>query len=361
MSTLASGKPWKGTTKAINQAIKNGDPKQLSELMGKMLDDPAFFKMLSSQSPDVAKTLAAFRHAPQALINGGRKFAEFSTKLAWKSKPMLKVAKAFPIFLLKQAVKGSECGRLLQGVDTPEKLDQVLASTAQHAKSKVMQKTIQTFEQVETSPDVITLSQEAKEILKKNNPQAYTEVIGAEQQANQAAEKLKSETDSEFPCGDWLRFKKDSIGPILGYTESYTKDTRGSVDKTTPGEHEDLIRLTKGQLELIGQDSNIDAQHPLGSQSPAIKAYFSPIVDEDQIVTPLQNDTEEEIIARLDKVLDAMIKRGELSPEERESRKQKTIKSWRGNLLPAEVIKAETPEPSANESIFKVGKLTTKR
>ena len=117
-------------------------------------------------------------------------------------------------------------------------------------------------------------------------------------------------------------------------------------------EESGLNDYTKGVLKQLGQDANIDAQHPLIDQSARVKAYFTDVYDEAYGgYSPNTDET-----SRLDNLLNSLEKKGEIKADEKAEIKSDTLRHWEQNTLPEEL-----QTQSIKESIFKISKLTTRR
>lgn len=358
IAKLASGQQWKGAEKLMGTAIRNGNPKQLGELMQKMLDDPDLYKLISKNSPDVAKTMAMFRHYPEALVRGARVFSEFGSKSLAKGFLGAGVTQRFAMFLLKQVTKGSACEDVTDNIKDPSELADLAKRAAQSASTQAAE----VFEQTEAAKDPIGFSQKSLEELKAVNPQAYNELVKSEVETNNAIEKVKEETnvDPQNPCKEYAAVKMAEAGGLIyANNQIYQEGYMGSIDMTTSAEHDKANTLTKGYLQKMGLDAEIDAQHPLEGTSSETKAYFAPVVHSNGKIEPSKSTNE--TVERVTKVVDDLIANGDLEPERRDEIIKKMIEHYKNNTVPAPVINAGLPEPSANESIFNVGKLITKR
>lgn len=130
---------------------------------------------------------------------------------------------------------------------------------------------------------------------------------------------------------------------------------RRQTDLRTEKEWEEsgLNEYTKGILKQLGQDANIDAQHPLSEQSPRVKAYFSDIWDDD-LKTYSPNESSQ---SRIDKVLEDLEKAGKIKADDKTQLKTETLHLWETNQLPNELQTTDI----IKESFFRIGKLSTLR
>ena len=356
MQTLASGKTWKGADKMLANAIKKGNPEELGKVMKKMLDDPEFFKLISKTSPDITKTMSLFKNAPEALINGSKTFVNFAGTAGTK---WYKLMQSLPIFMLKAALKGTECGRYIQKADSADDVTELTKQAVQTKLSPQMSQVAEilarVYEQEDNAMDLAEI-QKAKAALKASDPAAFQQYQTAESEANSAIEKFKQQTDSINPCADVITAKQGVVGAAININnQAYQENYRGSIDLKTPEDFKksNLNNYSKGVLDAIGQDSNIDAQHPISKENPVIKAYFSPIVNYSGEIS------NEPKLERLDASLDEMLKAGEITEEQKIRIRERVINSWQTDTIPPEVINVEQPSTDTNESIFKIGKLIT--
>lgn len=361
MAALSTGKTWKGADKMLASAIRKGDPVELGNVMQKMLDDPEFFKLIKTTSPDVVKTMSLFRHAPEALINGSKKFAEFG-KIAVKSSINYRkmVLQLFPIFLLKSALKGSECGRYISQAKSAEEVtdltQKVVAKNLMPDMAEVDEVLSKVYEQ--TDEELLRISQQELDSLRSENPQAYAEFIKTQNETNQKIEELKQKTDSTNPCFEKTAIAQAEIGAVIDTNNKAWKQGQVTTDLTSPEEFAEanLDNYSKGILDRLKQDTAIDAQHPLADQNPVVQAYFSDIVKPSGEISFNEDDQ-----SRLEEMLNSLVAQGKMTTEQKEKVKKEITDAWKSGTVPAEVIKAGEEEPSQNESLFKVGKFTTIR
>lgn len=357
MAALAKGKTWKGADKLLANAIRKGDPVELSNVMKRMVDDPEFFKLISATSPDIAKTVTLFKHAPEALITGSRKFAEFGKAAAKTTFKARKFAlQLLPVFLLKIALKGSECGRYITRAQSASDVADITKTMAAQRLSRAVSEILsQVYEQ--SAEELIQLSRRDLEELRTQNPQAHNEFVTLQAETDQKLEQLKQQTDSTNPCLDKTIISQAKVGAILDTNNKAYQAGKVTTDLRSPEDFEksNLNNYNKGILQKLGEDTNIDPQHPIADQNPVIRAYFSDVVKPNGEIAI--NETPE---SRLDEMLDTMIKEGTLKPAERESLKNRIMSNWENDTVPEEVVNvAETDSDKSNESIFKVGKFNT--
>jgi len=342
----------------LANAIKKGSPEELGKVMEKMVADPDFFKLISKNSPEIAKTLTLFKEVPEALVKGADTFKAFSGRaLKYGSLYHISFVKSrLPIFLLKSLLKGTDCGKFIASAET---FGDAASTTGQVAKQKAVQaiseilKTVPIMEQ-----DDPAISQEALNQLTSSDPETYQKIIAAQQEADRVANELKQKTDSKNPCFDLGTVKSAQVGAIINTNNQAWK--KGTVETPLRTDQEwkesNLNNYTKGVLSALKQDTNIDAQHPLANESPVIKAYFSDIVTYDG-----QIDPNVERSSRIDETLDMMVKAGDITAEEKPALKQKILDHWANDTMPAEMVTTGEETPQANESFLKIRKLTAIR
>lgn len=385
MREFAQGKVWKGADKILSDAIRKGDPTVLTETLTKMIDDPEFFKLVSLNSPDVAKTMMTFKNAPEALITGARNFKDFGKKWGkWKG---MRTLRTLPTFLLKVAVKTTECGQFLGNLNSANTLANnvwdIGSSVAKQQYNNAinednldmlnMASVLDRVYEQTTDPE-LDVSRETLEELRRTNPDAYQALVTAEAEATRKARELKDRTNSKNPCLDLFNIKQAEVGAGLKEPKPKpdSKQLNIPTDKVvknlkTPEDFKNANtdNYTKGALSKIGEpDAMIEAQHPLHDQSPVVKAYFSNVVTiGGEILPTTENDP-----SRLDAQLDAMIRDGFMQESEREGTKAYILESWKNQTVPKEVEEAANPTsvpvenpPNTNESKFKIGKLIAKR
>jgi hypothetical protein len=361
MAALSTGKTWKGADRMLASAIKKGDPVELGNVMQKMLDDPEFFALIKKTSPDVVKTMSLFRNAPEALITGSKKFADFGKVAAKGAYTYRKfVLQQLPVFLLKVALKGTECGRYITRAKSAEEVTDLAKGAAIQTLTPDMAAVDEILSRVyeQTEEELLQLSQQELDNLRSENPQAYTEFVKTQTETDQKIEELKQKTDSANPCYEKTAITQAEVGAILDTNNKAWKQGQVAVDLTSPEEFDasNLNNYSKGVLSMLKQDTNIDAQHPLADQNPVVQAYFSDVVKSNGEIS--YNESDE---SRLEEMLNTLVKQGKMTLAEKEENRKKIMDAWNSNTVPPEVINAAEEAPNPNESVFKVGKFITVR
>lgn len=355
MKTLSSGKVWKGADKMLSKAIRNGNPEQLRSLMTKIMDDPDFYKLISKNSPDVAKTIALFKEAPEALIQGSKTFKEFGAnliKIGGKGSVKANVifsAKRLPIFILKLIMKGNDCMKHVISADSAEDAINLASAAITQQGAFVLEPDLSQIQEIASSAFVFE-----EEEVNTGNQEVDKAILDAQTQAQAAAEKLKEQTNPKNPCSHSVQINGAVVGTIIDANNRAWKKGTYSTDLVTQKDWEEsnLTNYTKDILQKLHQDTGIDAQHPLRDQSPIVKAYFSDVVISTGAIDPNTSQ-----VSRLDETLDQMVKNGELAEQDKSPLRQKIIDSWNNNTVPTEVLSSGMGSPNQNESIMRVRKL----
>lgn len=345
--------------KALADAIKAGDSAAVSKLMDEVITNPAVSKLIS---PNVAKTAAIFKESPELLIKSTQNLgkvqadlAKFTGKMAYRGIS----GRAFIVFIIKAFLKGSDCAKYLVNGTPDEALDKVKATAAgtMSAVSLNIKETKQILNKIvfekdeETSLDV---TPEDLEKFKTSNPEGYSELMKQVNAGKEAKTKFIEKTKSINPCIGEATVAEAATGCLIKMPKGIDPHRR-QTDLRTEKEWEEsgLNEYTKGILKQLGQDANIDAQHPLSEQSPRVKAYFSDIWDDD-LKTYSPNESSQ---SRIDKVLEDLEKAGKIKADDKTQLKSETLHLWETNQLPNELQTTDI----IKESFFRIGKLSTLR
>jgi hypothetical protein len=371
MNTLANGGSWKGADKLIASALKKGSPEELGKIMTAMLADPEFFKLISKTSPNITKTIALFKEMPEVLINGAKAFPELArmgSKFVAKNGYRRLVLSNFLVFMAKQAIK-TECGQYIQaGTSAAESFDRLKQTTAEKMPSIPGTQTpnplgvvVEVLASVPTGQepqvDIQQLSAESLAQFKANDPEGYAQLAQTTKDMQDAANKVKTATNLTNPCYGEAALAEAEVGALYNANKAWhegqvTTDIQSPEDMDREG----LTATTKSALAAIQQDTNIEPQHPLKKFDSETKAYFADVVAGDGKIM-----VNEDNVSRLDAVLDDMIKNGYMEEADREDIKRKAMEHWTNGTVPTALTKQPIKPEQANESMFKIGKLITKR
>jgi hypothetical protein len=373
MATLGAGSTWKGADKLLVNAIKKGNPEELGKVMKAMMDDPAFFKLISKTSPSITKSMALFKEMPEVLINGSKTFSEFAqlgAKFAWKASYRKTVLGNFLAFMIKQSLK-TDCGKYITSAESAtDTMDRVVSTaqtkipsipgtkqeTALGPLTEILAKVI--IEQEEPQVDMQQLSAETLAKFKESDPEGYAQLAQTTQEMQTAANDLKKKTDLTNPCYGETALGQAKVGAIINANTAWQGNGQVARDLTTPTDFKDsnLNNIQKQQLAILKQDTDIDAQHPLADSNPEVKAYFSDVVNYNGSISPNENK-----LSRLDEVLDEMVKAGEITEEQKPRIRQLSLDHWTNGTVPTGIFTDKNAEQPTNESMFKIGKLITVR
>jgi hypothetical protein len=363
----ALGKNGKIAERALVDAINSGDKVVLRKLISETIKDPKLFSAIAAREPKIANTLLLFKEAPEALIHGAttfNAFASMSSKFAGKFVYRGFVMKYFLLFLGKMFIKGDPCANYLM-IGTPSEVieknkDAILDKVAKHsvnigALTEILSDVI--IEQNEETVDPIAIQKEVDK-LKATDPTNYAKFEKVVQENDKAVQTLKSEVTTNNPCHDAAKLNQANVGLAIDHNLKAWKEGKVVTDMTSKEDHDaaNILNYTKDKLAQIGVASDIDPQSSIASENPEVKAYFSDIVDYAGKLEPNFEDA-----SRLDSTLERMVKAGTITQEQSTAMKQRTVKHWQDNTVPPILISNGADKEQANESIFRIGKLTTIR
>jgi hypothetical protein len=272
--------------------------------------------------------------------------------------------KYFLLFLGKMFIKGDPCANYLM-IGTPSEVieknkDAILDKVAKHsvnigALTEILSDVI--IEQNEETVDPIAIQKEVDK-LKATDPTNYAKFEKVVQENDKAVQTLKSEVTTNNPCHDAAKLNQANVGLAIDHNLKAWKEGKVVTDMTSKEDHDaaNILNYTKDKLAQIGVASDIDPQSSIASENPEVKAYFSDIVDYAGKLEPNFEDA-----SRLDSTLERMVKAGTITQEQSTAMKQRTVKHWQDNTVPPILISNGADKEQANESIFRIGKLTTIR
>jgi hypothetical protein len=375
-------------------------------MFGEMLENPKILEELAKHEPQVAKTINLFKAAPEALVKGTKNLGEIQKMLAkFTGKTAYRgvSGKAFITFIIKCFLKGSPCARFLTTQDPnvalnnaainavgkdigiglnetyailstvilentdleaagptvdqappPTNTDQVAAATA---KSEETAAAVSSTEE-EVTPEVL-----AK--FKEENPEGYEQLIKVSKESEEKTKEVAKKLTPKNPCQGDTSTAIAKTGCLIKQPHAYKEGqvvtnlvTQKDWDESGIMEHEKSI------LKQLGEDANIDPQHPLSQQSAYVQAYFADVYDKTPNGTKAFSPNYDGP-SRLDQTLADLVKEGILNESELSKVKEETLKHWENGTQPNDLIKEVEPTPAepvkTNESLFKIGKLITLR
>jgi len=337
---------------ALLDVLKAGDSSALSKLFGEMAENPKIMEHIIAKEPMVAKTLSIFKEVPEALIAGTKNIKKIQKTLARLSGYRGTSLRVLIGFIVKQCIKGSECGRLL----TKGSPDEILSHVSSASKGVAMGLINELLSKIvinEDSNPMAGVSAADLEKFKTTNPEAYKQLADQLAATDAAKTQLINETKTN-PCQLDSTVILAKAGTVL-MPDAYTE---GAVvtNLITAKDFEDakLAEYSKTFLELIKQDTNIDPQHPISSDDPVHIAYISDIFN----YKDGSLDINESPTSNLDKTLDELIADGKLHPDRREEIKKKVLNYWKDGTFPESFSASDI---DLDESFFKIGKLITLR
>jgi hypothetical protein len=352
---------FKGFDKYLIDAVKAGDSAALSKLLSTIIETPGAAKLLS---PNVAKSMAIFREAPELLIQGPKMLKTLQASIAKLEKVAPKVAlssKALVAFVLKGFIKGNECLSYLgKGTDPNDVFTKVTDAAADKTSSVALnlagiQETLSLIAE-EDSSDSITM--EEIDGLKESNPEAYAAISAQVKSAKEAMSKLAEETKPNNPCALSAAVATAATGALLSQPKGMYSAKGGGEKKdiTTEEEMEPLTAAMKNVLNSLGEASDIEPQHPMSSLDPYSQAYLADAWDfKNNSYSPNTDKA-----SRLDATLDELERSGELNASMRDDVKKETLAHWENGTVPT-ALQINQEQVKEGKGFFKIGKLVTKR
>ena len=346
---------WKPGEAALVNAIKTGDSAVVSKLFGEMTTNPKIMEQIIAKEPRVAATLSIFKEAPEALISGTKNLkaiqktlAKLTGGLAHRSVTL----KALIGFILKQCIKG----KCVQDIINrgPDKILSTVSDTAAGTLISSMNELLSKIAVYEESDPISGISAAELEQFKTSNPKEYQ--ILSDKMAEAKSNKIKviRETNPNA-CQFDSTVAEAEAGNIIKWHHAY-KEGKVVTNLITPEDFENsgLIKYNKSILALLGEDTNIDPQHPISASDPNHIAYLADVYHE-KTGSILINETGK---SNLDKTLNELVESGSLSPDKKESLKAETLTHWKNGTVPDSLGLGNL---NVDESFFKIGKLITRR
>ena len=206
----------------------------------------------------------------------------------------------------------------------------------------------------EESDPISGISAAELEQFKTSNPKEYQ--ILSDKMAEAKSNKIKviRETNPNA-CQFDSTVAEAEAGNIIKWHHAY-KEGKVVTNLITPEDFENsgLIKYNKSILALLGEDTNIDPQHPISASDPNHIAYLADVYHE-KTGSILINETGK---SNLDKTLNELVESGSLSPDKKESLKAETLTHWKNGTVPDSLGLGNL---NVDESFFKIGKLITRR
>ena len=343
---------FKPGEKALLDALKAGDGPGLSKLFGEMAENPKIMEHILAKEPMVAKTLSIFKEVPEALIAGTKNMKQIQKTLARLTGYRATSLRVLIGFIVKQCMKGTDCGRLLTKGSPAEILSHV-SSASKGVSMGLMNELLSKIVINEDSDPMAGLSAAELEKFKTNNPEAYKLLADQLAATDEAKKKLVNETKIN-PCQAEAAITESKAGLVFVHNAYTEKEV--VTDYITPDDFKKskLTEYTKTFLELLKQDTNIDPQHPISSDDPVHIAYIADAFSyKDGSLNINESPT-----SNLDKTLDELVADGKLHPDRREEDKNQVLDHCKNGTIPESFSASDI---NLDESFFKIGKLITRR
>ena len=350
---------WKPGEAALVKALKTGDSAAISKLFSEMTTNPKIMEQIIAKEASVAKTLSIFKEAPEALIAGTKNLKNIQKTLIKLTGGLAYrgiTLKALIGFVLKQCMKG-ECAQYIINGGPDQILSKVSATASGAATSALMSSMNELLSNVtinEESDPLSEISAADLEEFKTSNPEQYQILSKKIADAKSAKSKVIKETNPN-PCQLESKLTEAKTGAILKWHSAY-REGKVVTNLVTPEDWEKsgLNEYSKSMLTLIGEDANIDAQHPINASYPEHAAYWSDVYDH-RSGSILINETDK---SNLDKTLQQLVEEGSLNESRKDEVKKETLDHWKNGTVPESL---GLNDVKLDESFFKIGKLITRR
>ena len=346
---------WKPGEAALVNAIKAGDSAVISKLFGEMTTNPKIMEQIIAKEPRVAKTLSIFKEAPEALISGTKNLRSIQktlTKLTGGLAHRSVTLKALIGFILKQCVKG----KCVQDIISrgPDQILSTVSDTASGTLISSMNELLSKIAVYEESDPISGISAAELEEFKVSNPAEYRVLSDKMAAAKSTKSKVIKETNPNS-CQFESTVAEAEAGNIIKWHHAY-QEGKVVTNLITPEDFKNsgLNDYNKSILALLGEDTNIDAQHPISASDPNHVAYLSDVYHA-KTGSILINETGK---SNLDKTLNELVENGSLNPDKKESLKKETLTHWENGTVPDSLGLGDL---NVDESFFKIGKLITRR
>jgi hypothetical protein len=346
---------WKPGEAALVNAIKAGDSAVISKLFGEMTTNPKIMEQIIAKEPRVAKTLSIFKEAPEALISGTKNLRSIQktlTKLTGGLAHRSVTLTALIGFILKQCIKG----KCVQDIISrgPDKILSTVSDTAAGTLISSMNELLSKIAVYEESDPISGISAADLEEFKTSNPAEYRVLSDKMAAAKSNKSKIIKETNPNS-CQFDSAVAEAEAGNIIKWHHAY-KEGKVVTNLITPEDFKNsgLNDYNKSILALLGEDTNIDAQHPISASDPNHVAYLSDVYHA-KTGSILINETGK---SNLDKTLNELVENGSLNPDKKESLKKETLTHWENGTVPDSLGLGDL---NVDESFFKIGKLITRR
>jgi hypothetical protein len=346
---------WKPGEAALVNAIKAGDSAVISKLFGEMTTNPKIMEQIIAKEPRVAQTLSIFKEAPEALISGTKNLRSIQktlTKLTGGLAHRSVTLTALIGFILKQCIKG----KCVQDIISrgPTQILSTVSDTASGTLISSMNELLSKIAVYEESDPISGISAADLEEFKTSNPAEYRVLSDKMAAAKSNKSKIVKETNPNS-CQFDSTVAEAEAGNIIKWHHAY-KEGKVVTNLITPEDFKNsgLNDYNKSILALLGEDTNIDAQHPISASDPNHVAYLSDVYHA-KTGSILINETGK---SNLDKTLNELVENGSLNPDKKESLKKETLTHWENGTVPDSLGLGDL---NVDESFFKIGKLITRR
>jgi hypothetical protein len=384
ISTLAKTRGGlKITEKAVVDAFRTGNLKVIREITDVVTANP---KLMGAVSPTAAKALSVFKTTPEVFTNGSKVFN--SAVKATNSFPKISLpgfknilsfhgkvsARRYLLFVLKMYLKQSECAQQLLKGPASTALGKTMSAAADLAMEnipsgvkafesvkRILSKNNSLTEEYSSGSSAVNykqtdaFSESDLAALSQDNPEVYSALKNQQADVDETVTDFAKKFLPNNLCSLDASVAQAAAGATLAQTAPLISQTGlykgvGGGDVTNIFDEEAAAGLTnvlKSQLQAVGEDPNIDPQHPISEADPFTKAYLSDAYDFDEELY-LPNTTGE---SRLEKTVDRMIEKGEINQSDRDKVIDATVEHWEKGTVPDGILKfEESADDEAYES-----------
>jgi len=345
----------------LTKALKQNSAGDISKVLTEVFETPGLLKSLN---PRTVKSLALFRAHPELLIKGIPKYqraiqgVESLSSYLKLDTIILKDHKKRTVrrllfWFTKMYIKNDDCLKWMTGGTIGDARSGATTGRIMKGAGSMFEDSIYEGENL----GGFEIPAEDLEALKQNSPEAYALFMSQEKSVEKEVQKLAPAD----PCNlDVMTaqaaasaYIPDNFMPGIyqekGMGDAYTGITVGGEENDTSRK---LRELSQNYLKAVGEDPNIEPQHPLSATDPYTKAYLCDAYDwSKNSFQPNEGSG-----TRLDQTLDGLVKAGEINPDQRDEVRSQTIQHWQNDTVPEgfkEMLqtKAEADSPEMYEKV----------
>lgn len=340
----------------FQKLIKAGDEKGIEKMINFATSPGSIQQMMTARE---LEALNVFKNNPKALIDGSKEFEALSSRLIEmenkvmvkgktvffnsRMRPLRRLTMLISNMLWKRYGSATCIFKALTG-GKGEGVADVLKSSAAMALAPASPVTeAETPAAIPTENiDAVIFREdptpEQMEQLKASDPETYNEIKTGMDEVNANKAKLQAQNKKE-DCRLQATIVNSMLPNYIPYKSGlgmgalpYNYD-KAAQDKF----HKNIADYNKQMLDALGLGSTIDVQHSLDNSDPVTRAYFADVFDYQNgyiKVTPEQFESNRE------KVIDEMVKSGEITQQRADEIRAKLKESDKTGQEPVEVTQA---------------------